>query len=172
MRGSLFISDLQSRIFTVVRLVERRGNNLFSQFFFPARFGRVLGVFFSFIEIAINRQHAFFGRLVIAIVSYCSGHTAEHLFKTFRNCANEGSRANLTTFIFNTPTVARPTALRPTISTPLRSKCSSYRLFLLSQGDHVLSAPNDQVSRQRSCHQRESYQASLELWTIAGVGGI
>src|ERR1700747_484530 len=32
--------------------------------------------------------------------------------------------------------------------------------FPSSQGDRVLSVPSDQVSRQRSCHQRESDPAS------------
>ena len=75
---ALLISDLPSRIFAVVRLVERRVNNFFSPDLLSGSLWTSSEVFVSFIEIAVNRQHAFFGRLVIAIVDYCSGHTAEH----------------------------------------------------------------------------------------------
>jgi hypothetical protein len=66
--GALLISDLPSRIFAVVRLVESRVNNFFSQDLFSSSLWTGSEVFVSFIEIAINCQHAFFGRLVIAIV--------------------------------------------------------------------------------------------------------
>ena len=72
---ALLISDLRSRIFAVVCLIETRVNNFFSPDLVSSSLWMGSEVFVSFIEIAVNRQHAFFGRLVIAIVDYCSGHT-------------------------------------------------------------------------------------------------
>jgi hypothetical protein len=78
LRGSLLISDLPSWIFAVVRLVERRANNFLSPDLLSSSLWTSSEVFVSFIEIPINRQHAFFCRLVIAIVDCCPGHAAEH----------------------------------------------------------------------------------------------
>src|ERR1700724_2212969 len=70
----LTIADLCS----CSRLVESRVNNFFSPDLLSSSLWTGSEVFVSFIKIAINRPHAFFGRLVIAIVDYCSGHSAEH----------------------------------------------------------------------------------------------